>query len=84
MGVDIHLSIISKDGKYRCSDIYDGRDYEWFDNLNGTYSNEFYQNFPRRQGTPLVVPDDIKKAEETGDYFNFFHVNVGEFLEWFA
>lgn len=84
MGVDIHLSIISKDGEYRCNDIYDGRNSEWFDNLSGNYSNEFYQNFPRRYGLPLAVPEDIKKAEEDGDYYNFCHVNVGEFLEWFA
>lgn len=85
MAADIHLSIISKEGEYRCRDIYDGRDSEWFDNLCGNYTNESYQNFPRRCGTPLLVPDDIKKAEEGDEgYFDFFHVNVGEFLEWFA
>ena len=84
MAADIHLSIISKEGKYRCRDIYDGRDSEWFDNLRGNYTNESYQNFPRRCGTPLVIPDDIKKAEEGEEgYYDFFHVNVGEFLEWF-
>ena len=84
MGVDIHLSIISKDGEYRCNDIYDGRDGEWFDNLCGNYSNESYQNFPRRHGIPMVAPEDLKKAEEEGSYYNFYHVNVGEFLEWFV
>ena len=84
MAVDIHLSIISKDGEYRCNEIYDGRDHEWFDNLTVNYGNEFYQNFPRRHGIPLVAPEDLKKQESEGDCYGFYHVNVGEFLEWFV
>ena len=83
MGVDIHMSIISKDGESRCENIFDGRDTEWFDNISGNYCSEFYQNFPLRNGLPDTIPEIIKKDQESGDFYNFFHVNVGEFLEWF-
>lgn len=86
MGVDIHMSIISKRGEYKYHDIFDGRDTEWFDNITGNYYNEAYQHFPIMNSLPEIVPDKIKenfeKAADYG-YYNFFHVNIGEFIEWF-
>lgn len=85
MGVDIHMNIVTKDGKYRCEDIFDGRNSEWFDNLCENYHSEFYQNFPRRHGIPEAVPESIGKdfTDEDSCYYDFYHINVGEFLEWF-
>lgn len=84
MGVDIHMSIISKNGESKFKEIFDGRDYEWFDNISGNYHTEFYQNFPLMNGIPEKVPDNIREdfASE-GVFYDFFHVNVGEFLSWF-
>ena len=83
MGVDIHMSIISKDGEVRCSDIFDGRNSEWFGNISGDYNSEFYQNYPMRYDIPDKVPDGIRQAQEDGGYYDFRHVNVGEFLDWY-
>lgn len=86
MGVDIHLSIISKEGEYKFKEIYDGRDYEWFDNITGDYHSEFYEHFPVRRGIPEHTPEDVVKHytnEDDFGYYDFCYVNVGEFLEWF-
>ena len=61
MGVDINMSIVSKEGEYRAKDIYDGRDGEWFDNITGDYHSEFYEHFPMCRGIPEYVPDEIKR-----------------------
>lgn len=87
MGVDIHMHIISKEGKIKFKDIFDGRNSDWFNNISGgDYHNEFYQSFPVRYGIPEAVPDSIKEDFDNKDeycYYDFRHVNVGEFLEWF-
>ena len=85
MGVDIHMSIISKEGEYKFKDIFDGRDSEWFDNISGDYGSDFYQNFPVCNGLPEKVPDEIRKdfTDKESFYYDFHYVNVGEFLEWF-
>lgn len=86
MAVDIHMNIISKEGEYKYNDLFDGqRDSEWFDNLCSKYhSNSLYDSFPRRYGIPDAVPEGIKKDLDEGSYYDFFHVKVGEFLEWFS
>lgn len=85
MGVDIHMSIISKEGEYKFKEIFDGRDSAWFDNITGDYSNEFYQNFPVCNGLPEKVPDEVRKdfTDEESCYYDFHYVNVGEFSVWF-
>jgi hypothetical protein len=87
MGVDIHMHIISKEGKMKIENIFDGRDSEWFDNISGgDYHSEFYQNFPVRYGIPEAAPDSIKKDFDNKDeycYYDFRYVNVGEFMDWF-
>ena len=86
MGVDINMSIVSKEGEYRAKDIYDGRDSEWFDNITGDYHSEFYEHFPMYRGIPEHVPDEIKRDySDNSDfsYYDFCYVNVGEFLDWF-
>lgn len=86
MGVDIHMSIISKEGEYRYQDIYDGRNTEWFDNITGDYHSEFYEGFPVCQGLPEKIPSEIAKAYDIRGgacYYDFCYVNVGEFKYWF-
>ena len=86
MGVDIHMSIISKEGEYRAKEIYDGRDTEWFDNISGDYRSEFYEHFPMCRGIPEHVPDEIRRDYNDNSnfsYYDFCYVNVGEFLDWF-
>ena len=85
MGVDIHMSVIGKDGEMKYSEIFDGRNTEWFDNITKNYHNDFYQNYPVRYELPEKVPEVIKNDHDDPDscYYDFFHINVGDFLEWF-
>lgn len=83
MGVDIHMSIVGQNGEFKHHDIFDGRNSEWFDNITHSYHTSFYQNFPRMCDIPEKVPDEIKEDHEDGGYYDFFHVRVGEFMDWF-
>lgn len=85
MGVDIHMSIIDKDGKYRYRGIFYGRNSEWFDNIcrNGYY-NSLYANFPTYSGIPELVPNEVKEDYDEEDYcFDFHYMMVADFCKWF-
>lgn len=85
MGVDIHMNIITKDGGFRYSDIYDGRNSEWFDNISHKVINESYRNFPHEYGLPELIPEDIKHDYEHREegYYDFYYVKVEDFIKWY-
>ena len=86
MGVDIHLGIATRDGKYVYNEIFDGRNGEWFDNISGSIrgmSNEIYHTFPRISGIPDKAPEELVKAYKE-DYYGFNYVKVADFLAWFT
>ena len=88
MGVDIHMHIV-KDGKIVLKDIYEGRNGEWFDNIDpSSYftHNDNYIKFPSYLGISEQAPStdefNEKKLDSLG-YYHFSFVNVGEFRKWF-
>ncbi len=89
MGVDIHMGIASRDGKYIYDEIFDGRNYEWFGNISGDVrgmTGEVYQNFPRNSGIPDNAPKELVKVynEERDTFYGFNYVKVADFLAWFS
>lgn len=82
MGVDIHLHII-KDQKVIAQDIFDGRNSEWFDNLQGRGNDSGYDRLPTEYGFPDEAPNFIKEDAKKGGYYGFHYIIAGEFCEWF-
>ena len=85
MGVDIHMNII-KDGKIIFPDIFDGRNSEWFNNLQGKGWSYEYNHLPEYTGIPENCPekikDDFKKPMSCG-YYGFHYMTVGDFKKWY-
>lgn len=82
MGVDIHMNVVLGK-KIVAKSIFDGRNSEWFDNLQlNNYDNEYdYLNI--RFGFSPQIPDDMKKEGSDQFYYGHHYFNVGEFLSWF-
>lgn len=82
MGVDIHMNIV-KNKEVIAKDIFDGRNSEWFNNLQGDgWANE-YDHLPANYGFSDQTPDDIKEYYNKDWYYGFNSVNVGKFKKWF-
>lgn len=82
MGTDIHMNII-RNGKYIKENIFDGRNYEWFDNLEGRGWEEEYDHLFTDYDIPDEVPDEIKDHYNSNDYYGFHYITVLEFKKWF-
>ena len=85
MGVDIHLSIIHN-GEVIKKEIFDGRNSEWFGNLQGEGWDEVYNELYRfyiGYGFPEDAPEDFAKHYEDRYYYGHHYVKVGDFIEWF-
>lgn len=64
--------------------LYDGRNSEWFNNLQGHGGNDDYDYLPKVWGK--CVPDAVKFDEEALSkdyYYGFNYVNAWDFIEWF-
>lgn len=83
MGVDIHMHILDKDGKILDKEIFDGRNSEWFNNLQGNGWDDEYDHFPAYCGLPEVCPKEISQFEGEIGYYGFNFMTVGEFNRWF-
>lgn len=86
MGRDIHMHIVDKHGKYLMKDIYEGRNSEWFNNLQGKGCDDCYNHLYTYYGFPenILSPegktfDDLKKE----GYYGFYYVSVGSFRKWY-
>lgn len=83
MGKDIHLNIV-QNGEYIKKEIFDGRNSEWFANLEGDGWDDCYDHLDTEFGLSPQAPKElnIEKMREEG-YFNFYYINVKKFKEWF-
>lgn len=83
MGMDCYMSIV-KDGKFIAKDIFDGRNTEWFNNLQDAGWSYEYHNLPIVFGHSSKAPQEWKDSytAEKG-YFGFYHFLVKYFKEWF-
>ena len=84
MGKDIHMYICEK-GKVVKSDIFNGRCSCWFDNMSEKGEYDEYNHLPIVYGwNEGTVPKKLKNEYPKEDgYFDFYHVKVGYFKEWF-
>lgn len=85
MGVDIHMSIV-KDKKYLAKEIYDGRNSDWFANLQKEGWDDEYDYLPAIYGFPEDMPEEAKSIEkllQEGCYYGFYHIKVEDYVDWF-
>lgn len=95
MGKDMTMHIVDKDYNLLTTDekykygIYDGRNSEWFSNLEGDgFDNEYdylpIENFHWRD--EIFVKNESLRPymdKDNNGYFNFRTMRVGKFKEWF-
>jgi hypothetical protein len=85
MGVDIHMYIVRGNAAVK-KNIFEGRNSEWFRDLQGDGWKDEYDNLPRHWGIPDEAPEYIQegydKSREIG-YYGFNYVNVADYVEWF-
>lgn len=82
MGVDIHMYIV-EDGKILHEDIYDGRNSEWFNNLQGDGYDTEYEHLSREYQISEQAPEDLKEKANKDYYFGHRTIKVYDFLNWF-
>lgn len=83
MGVDIHLFICRK-GEILEEDIFDGRNSEWFNNLQQRYCDNEYDHLNIRYGFSNDVPEDLQERfDDPGSYYGHHNILVKDFAEWF-
>lgn len=83
MGMDIHMNI-TREGEFVARDIFDGRNREWFNNLQGDGWDDVYDELPRMYGFSDEAPAELSQRYKKEDgYFGFYHVNVADFKVWF-
>lgn len=84
MGVDIHMDILHN-GEVIKKDIFDGRNSEWFNNLQPDRGwDDEYGLLNICYGYPDETPEDyIKRYEDKRTYFGRHYIKVQDFVEWF-
>ena len=85
MGVDIHMYII-RGNKMVAENIFDGRNPDWFNNLQGKYSGNEYDTLPVSFGVPREIPSGLESAAISSIdncYYGHAYMVVQEFCEWF-
>ena len=83
MGVDIHMHIIDKDGKVLAKEIFDGRNSDWFNNLQGCGWDEEYDYFPAYSGLPENCAKEIKSFMGEIGYYGFCDMTIRDYRNWF-
>lgn len=86
MGVDIHTFIVNKDdGSIIKKDLYEGRNSEWFQDLQGRGYKFEYDELPTYIGIPEVITDgEIKEDYDTDFLFGFNYITIKDFCDWFV
>lgn len=83
MGVDIHMHIY-KDGEILEKDIFDGRNSEWFSNMQREGWDNEYDHLPTHYDFPEGFPKDlVEKYTKENGYYGQYHIKVEDFIEWF-
>ena len=84
MGVDIHIYVVDKFGKKKTEELYDGRNYRWFDNLRDRGMDPEYNYFPRLywNDTPREIFNLFKDLEKD-DYYGMAAVRISDLIEWY-
>ena len=92
MGMDIHTYIVDENGKIKYTDLYEGRNSEWFADLteraehNMAYANwnpdyGLSKNFDPNTDPKYInckIDEDIRKW-----CFDFRNIKVGDFIKWY-
>ena len=73
---------IIKDEEMIAEDIFDGRNTEWFCNLQKEGNSPEYDYLPVKYGIPEKVPSLIKEDFEDC-FYGFHYITVGGFIDWF-
>lgn len=82
MGTDIHFFAIKKDtGEMLGRDLYEGRNYEWFDKLSGNTRETEYDYLDSHYDLPDVCAEEIVKEYE--DCYGGRHITASEFIKWY-
>lgn len=86
MGMDIMLDIVQNSEQIK-HNLFDGRNYDWFEKLQGNGYDTIDELLPVHRGLPSQVPQNYKKMEESADegkcYIEFYYMNVKDFKDWF-
>lgn len=84
MGMDIHIHIF-RGNEVIAKEIYDGRNSEWFRNLQGDGWDNVYDSldYYKHYGLPEEAPEWIKETLNKDGYFGHFYLKVGDFITWF-
>ena len=84
MGRDIHMNIVNQEGITLYSEIYDGRNYDWFNNLMGSGLDFEYDDFPVEYGVPpFITCGQIKNDSETEYCYSFRYIKIQDFIDWY-
>ena len=82
MGVDIHMNIY-KNQELIAEDIFDGRNSDWFRNLQPDHGNDpAYDHLAIHCGVAGQVPLEYKDKFDF-DYWGFHWFTVKDFKDWF-
>ena len=85
MGTDIHMCLINDKGDIIKDNLYDGRNYHWFDNITGRGHDSEYKHYPAYYGLPkdIKVPKKIEDDYSKDYYYDFYYMNLRDYLNWF-
>ena len=86
MGVDIHMFVV-KDKEVLKEDIFEGRNSQWFNNLQGSYVTDLaYDHLPVKRswkeecGIPNELITEYKKED---CYYGHRMIRVSDYINWF-
>lgn len=83
MGVDIHMHIV-KNKEIVKESIFEGRNSEWFMNLQGNGNDDAYDHFPfKSYNVSEQAPDELIKESHDEWYYGHRTVKVVDYMNWF-
>ena len=85
MGVDIHMYLIDNKGNIINDNLYDERNYHWFDNITEKGTDPEYKYYPAYYGLPkdIKIPKKIEDAHIIDYYYNFYYMKLKDYVDWF-
>ena len=82
MGTNIFMYLV-KDNKIVKNDIFNGRDSEWFQNLQGNGWDDIYDELPRHYGVSPQAPSSLATKANEVYHFDKLYMSVKDFKDWF-